>query len=131
MPFLFLFLFVPMAFAHPVLDVGPLRPGKTTDLKIGRLTATLVDVSRGHTVKKVVGDLGDCRTCIRGASLRGEIGIRLMGSDLENLKVARKNASSSVQIVSCAQGAAVKNGSFHCDFLQNGRLYKFSFRVER
>ncbi len=97
-------------------------------VKIGRLTAT-VQAQNNEVLGTLTGEFGDCKSCIRGASIKGKIGIRIYGKDLRSLTVSRKQ-SSSIHILACPTGVPLVNGSYACDFKSGGQQMKINLRID-
>ncbi len=96
--------------------------------RLGKLTATVVSTTN-EVLGTVTGDFGDCKTCIRGASIKGKLGIRFYGQSLRALTVSRKQ-SSSIQIEGCPTNVLLTQDSFSCDFVSGGVKMKLNMRIE-
>lgn len=95
--------------------------------RLGKLTATLVNAVTNENLGNVSGDFGDCKSCIRGASIKGKIGIRVYGQDIQKLSFSRKQ-SSSIKVTSCPQGG--ESSQFNCEFTAEGVAMRLSLKVE-
>ncbi len=109
--------------------VEGLKPSKVSKLKIGKMTAHFVDDVNNELISTVTSDLGDCKSCLRGAAVRGDIGVELHGDDLQSLKVMHKQ-SPGVSINSCGPKSKFVGDGFECTYSKNGHPYKFIFKIE-
>ena len=96
--------------------------------KLGKMIAT-VQSDTGQILGTVTGDFGDCKTCVRGASLKGKIGIRVYGKDLRALTISRKQ-SSSIQIINCPTEVTVAGGVYVCEFSTGKTKMKLNLRID-
>ena len=96
--------------------------------KLGKMIAT-VQSDTGQILGTVTGDFGDCKTCMRGASLKGKIGIRVYGKDLRALTISRKQ-SSSIQINNCPTEVALAGGVYVCEFSTGKTKMKLNLRID-
>lgn len=99
--------------------------------KLGRLTATLSAVETKETLATMTSDFGDCANCIRGASLKGKLGLRLYGKTAAELTVNRKQ-STSIKIENCPgnEGALLSNNQYTCEFLHKGTKLQLTLKLE-
>ena len=96
--------------------------------RLGKLTATVVSTTN-EILGTVTGDFGDCKSCIRGASIKGKLGVRFYGQSLNSLTVSRKQ-SSSIQIENCPTNVLVIQRDYSCDFVSGGNKMKLNMRIE-
>lgn len=97
--------------------------------RLGHLTATLFSETN-EVLGSVEGDFGDCQNCIRGASVKGKLGIRLYGKEASQLTVSRKQ-SNSIQITACDanNNRNFVNNVFHCEFIHNKMKMKLTLKL--
>lgn len=106
-----------------------IKPYYKNKPRLGHLTAVLSSASN-EVLGTVEADLGDCKDCIRGASVKSKIGIRLYGKDFKNLTVNRKQ-SSSIKIGNCpASGQALVNNLYVCEFSSGGNQLKLTLTLK-
>lgn len=97
--------------------------------RLAKLTATVYGAG-GETLGSVVGDFGDCKDCIRGASIKSKIGLRLYGKDIPSLIVSRKS-SSSIQLHDCPlNNKPLVNGTYNCEFSHGGTKMRMTLKLE-
>lgn len=104
-----------------------IKPYFKNKARLGKLTATLIS-SQNDTLATVSADFGDCKDCIRGASLKGKLGIRLYGNNLKDLIVSRKQ-SSSIKLINCNNKVAFMN-TYTCEFSHKDSAMKLMLRLE-
>jgi len=104
-----------------------IRPYFKNKARLGKLTATLTS-SQNDVLASVSADFGDCKNCIRGASLKGKLGIRLYGNTLKDLIVSRKQ-SSSIKLVNCSNKVAFVS-PYICEFASKDATMKFILRID-
>ena len=99
--------------------------------RVGHLTATLINAQTGQAMGTVNGDLGDCKNCIRGASLKGKVGVRFYGQTLQSLTFSRKS-SSSIKLLACPSvGSLASDHTYNCEFAHaGGPTYKLVLKIE-
>lgn len=106
-----------------------IRPYYKNKPRLGKLTATLTS-SQGEVLATESGDFGDCKNCIRGASLKGKLGIRLYGSTAKDLTVSRKQ-SSSIKLVNCGGNkSAFVDNTYTCEFSHKDSTMKLTLKLE-
>ncbi len=96
--------------------------------RIGHMSATLNSENATQNLAAITSDFGDCKTCLRGASVKGKIGLRLYGRTLETLMVSVKY-SSSIKISKCPTAVPLKEGSYTCEFNYQNKLMKLVVKV--
>lgn len=120
---------VSAARADPNIELIAINPYFRNKSRVGQLTATLSDAS-GGILGSIKQNLGDCKNCVRGASLKGKLGVRLYGQSLQKLTVSRKS-SSSIKILSCPTNAMLaSNRTFVCEFSSGGAPMKLTLLIE-
>ncbi len=107
-----------------LIEIKPYFKNKT---RLGKLTATVTSVTN-ETLATVAADFGDCKNCIRGASLKGKLGIRLYGNNLKDLVVSRKQ-SSSIKLVNCNNKVAFVN-TYTCEFSHKDAVMKLTLKLD-
>lgn len=73
------------------------------------------------------GELGDCKDCIRGASIKGKLGVRIYGEALHNLRISRKN-STSIKLTNCL--SELNNNQYTCEFQHKNEDMKLVLKIE-
>jgi len=97
--------------------------------RIGHLTVTLLS-SQNETLATVAGDFGDCKNCLRGASVKGKIGIRLYGNTMKDLTVSRKQ-SFSIKLENCSGNqTALANNLYSCEFSHKDVKMKMTLKID-
>ena len=120
---------VSAAHADPNIELIAINPYFRNKSRVGLLTATLNDAN-GGLLGSIRQNLGDCKNCIRGASLKGKLGVRLYGQSMQKLTVSRKS-SSSIKILSCPSNANLaSNRTFVCEFSSGGSAMKLTLMIE-
>lgn len=110
-------------------DLIVIKPYFKNKPKLGHLTATLYS-SMDEVLGSVSGDFGDCANCIRGASIRGMLGVRLYGSEVSKLTVSRKQ-STSIRLGACNanNNMALVNNTFTCEFTHKNLPMKLILKL--
>ena len=120
---------VSAARADPNLELIAINPYFRNKSRVGLLTATLSDAN-GGLLGSIKQNLGDCKNCVRGASLKGKLGVRLYGQSVQKLTVSRKS-SSSIKILSCPSTANLDSHRiFVCEFSSGGTPMKLTLMIE-
>lgn len=126
------FVISALSFADTISDLKliSLKPNVVFDLKIGTLSASLIDLESRKELMSNTVDLGDCKTCSRGVAINHYIGIRIVGSDINKLKIERKQ-SGNTKIVSCSNKnhEYIKN-TYSCEVEINNHKYKLSLLIK-
>lgn len=106
-----------------------IRPYYKNKARLGKLTATLTS-SQNEVLAQQSGDFGDCKSCIRGASLKSKLGIRLYGDTAQSLTVSRKQ-SSSIKLLNCGGNKkAFVNNTYTCEFSHKDSTMKLTLKLE-
>lgn len=106
-----------------------IKPYFKNKARLGHLTVTLLS-GQNETLGKITGDFGDCKNCIRGASVKGKIGIRLYGNTMNDLTVSRKQ-SSSIKLENCPTNkVALTSNVFSCEFSHKDVKMKMTIKLE-
>lgn len=100
--------------AFELISIKPFFKNK---LRVGHLSAQLINANTNENLGTISGDLGDCKNCIRGASVKGKIGVKIYGQNMQSLKISRKS-SSSVKLIACPATAPINSPdhSYTCEF---------------
>jgi hypothetical protein len=106
-----------------------IKPYFKNKQRLGRLTATVINRETSDLWATFEQDFGDCQDCVRGASIKGKLGIRLYGKTLQTLTVSQKH-SMSIKLTSCPSGGAFINNQYICEFVFSGRKLKLTLKVE-
>jgi hypothetical protein len=117
------------AFAY-ALKLESLKPAKISELKLGTLNARLVSVADGRVLSILTGALGDCKGCIRGLSMTGDLGIRIEGNDMDSLRFVRKQ-SAKVLLTNCALDKQRHSSDVSCSFDYNRQSLKLILKIAR
>lgn len=106
-----------------------IKPYYKNKPRIGHLTVTLLS-SQNETLATVAGDFGDCKNCLRGASIKGKMGIRLYGNTMKDLTVSRKQ-SSSIKLENCSGNQlAFANNTYSCEFSHKDVKMKMTLKLD-
>lgn len=105
-----------------------IKPYFKNKARLGKLTATITANQSPDILATVSADMGDCKKCIRGASVKGKLGIRLYGSTVKDLVVRRKQ-SSSIKIIKCESNVPFVT-SYVCEFSHKDVAMKLTLKLE-
>ena len=107
-------------------QLSRLSPDRPTGKKsLFKIKAELVN-SRGKTIASDSALLGSCKSCVRGFSINKGLGIIIVGTNQNNLKVLRKN-NTSVRVFECPQGKTFKT-SYSCTFAIDNKTYELRLK---
>lgn len=122
-------LFSMTAFAgNPALKLSSLKPTQKSGLELAQLQVALISEGDGKVVSTLSGKLGDCSHCIRGAALKGDLGIRLEGKTIESLVGIRKQ-TLNIELTSCDLGNKLQDNQMTCEFKFRNQPLKLVFTI--
>ncbi len=122
-------LFSMIAYAgNSTLKLSGLKPTQKSGVELGQLSVELISVGDGKVVSTFSGKFGDCNDCFRGASVKGDLGVRFEGNTIGSLVSTRKQ-TSRVKLTSCDLKDKFQDNKIICEFKLHNQPMKLVFSI--